>query len=61
MSFGARQFRWRFLLAEVAFPLLGVDSLHHFLFSVNLSQFTAVDAVGNVFMLQEPPAGCAAT
>jgi hypothetical protein len=35
LSFNGQQFSWDFLLAEVEFPILGVDFLHHYKLAVD--------------------------
>jgi hypothetical protein len=37
--FGGRRFKWSFLLAALAFPLLGADFLEHFALTVNLKEY----------------------
>jgi Reverse transcriptase (RNA-dependent DNA polymerase) len=59
VNFGGRFFRWRFLLAAVAFPLLGADFLQRFALTVDLHSFCVRPAAGKPIKMEEPPAGCA--
>jgi RNase H-like domain found in reverse transcriptase/Reverse transcriptase (RNA-dependent DNA polymerase)/Integrase zinc binding domain/Integrase core domain len=56
VKFGGRVFRWRFLKAAVAFPLLGADFLTHFALSVDLAKFCVRTRTGRKFGLVAPPA-----
>jgi transposase InsO family protein len=57
VSFGGHVFKWHFLLAAVAFPLLGADFLTHFRLVVDLYQFKVYSAGGPKLQLVAPPAG----
>jgi Reverse transcriptase (RNA-dependent DNA polymerase)/RNase H-like domain found in reverse transcriptase len=52
---GGRVFRWRFLLAAVAFALIGSDFLVHFDLSVDLRRLQLRQRNGRSLRLQEPP------
>jgi hypothetical protein len=55
VSAGGRVFRWRFLLAAVAFALIGSDFLSHFDLMVDLRRLRLVGDDRKIFQLQEPP------
>jgi hypothetical protein len=57
VSLGGHVFKWHFLLAAVAFPLLGADFLTHFRLVVDLYQFKVYSAGGPKLQLVAPPAG----
>jgi hypothetical protein len=59
VNVGGRIFRWRFLLAAVAFPLLGADFLQRFALTVDLHSFCVRPAAGKPIKMEEPPMGCA--
>jgi hypothetical protein len=48
-------FRWRFLLAAVAFALIGSNFLAHFDLAVDLRRLRLVQRSGRPLKLQEPP------
>jgi hypothetical protein len=52
---GGRVFCWRFLLAAVAFALIGSDFLVHFDLSVDLRRLQLRQRNGRSLKLQEPP------
>jgi hypothetical protein len=57
VCFGGEQFRWHFLLAAVAFPLLGADFLVIFKLVVDLASFNVRTPAGKLLQLQSPPVG----
>jgi hypothetical protein len=57
--FGGRKFKWSFLLAAVAFPLLGADFLEHFALTVNLKEYIVKARGSPPIKLVAPPAGSA--
>jgi hypothetical protein len=57
--FGGRRFKWSFLLAAFAFPLLGADFLEHFALTVNLKEYVARVKESPPIKLVAPPAGSA--
>jgi hypothetical protein len=57
VKFGGRQFRWRFLLAAVSFPLLGADFLEHYKLVVDLAKFRVTQQDGYSVQLKSPPIG----
>jgi hypothetical protein len=59
VDFGGQQFRWQFLLAAVAFPLLGADFLAAFSLIVDLKQFVVYRRGSQKIQLEAPPAGSA--
>jgi hypothetical protein len=52
---GGRVFRWRFLLAAIAFALIGSDFLAFFDLQVDLRRLRLVKRGGQSIQLQEPP------
>jgi hypothetical protein len=57
VKFGDRQFRWRFLLAAVSFPLLGADFLEHYELVVDLAKFRVTQQDGYSVQLKSLPVG----
>ena len=53
-----RRFQWTFLLAAVAFPILGADFLRHFDLMVDLRRRRLVRPKGFIVPLTAPPPGC---
>ena len=53
-----RRFQWTFLLAAVAFPILGADFLRHFDLMVDLRRRRLVRPSGFTLPLATPPPGC---
>jgi hypothetical protein len=57
VKFGATVYRWKFLLAAVAFPLLGADFLRSFRLVVDLHLFSVYSKGGKPIQMVAPPAG----
>ena len=54
---GGRHFSWRFLQAEVAFPIIGADFLANFKMAVDLSGMQLLCPAGLKIPLEAPRAG----
>jgi len=53
-----QQFKWRFLLADLSFPIVGADFLRHFKLAVDLASMQLIrNGGGPCIALQSPPAG----
>jgi hypothetical protein len=59
VCFGGEQFRWRFLLAAVAFPLIGADFFVNFKLVMDLASFNVRTPAGKLLQLQSLPVGSA--
>jgi hypothetical protein len=57
VKFGGRRFTWRFLLAAVAFPLLGADFLANFRMVVDLHNYCVNLGRDGQLQMVAPPAG----
>jgi hypothetical protein len=57
VRFGGRRFMWRFLLAAVAFPLLGADFLANFRMVVDLHNYCVKLGRDGQLQMVAPPAG----
>ena len=57
ISTGGRHFSWRFLQAEVAFPIIGADFLANFKMAVDLSGMQLLCPAGLKILLEAPHAG----
>ena len=57
ISAGGRHFSWRFLQAEVAFPIIGADFLANFKMAVDLSGMQLLCPAGLRIPLEAPRAG----
>jgi hypothetical protein len=57
VKFGGTIYQWRFLLAAVAFPLLGADFLASFKLVVDLHLFRVYKKGGKPIQMVAPPAG----
>ena len=51
LSFAGRSFRWKFLVADVSFPILGADFLSHFRFLVDVANHRLVDTCNNSYAI----------
>ena len=54
---GSQNFVWRFLQAEVAFPIIGADFLANFKMAVDLSSMQLLCPAGLKIPLEAPLAG----
>jgi hypothetical protein len=61
VRFGTTVYRWKFLLAAVAFPLLGADFLRNFRLVVDLHLFSVYCKGSKPIHLVAPPAGSIAS
>ena len=58
LRIGGRQFEWEFLLADVTFPILGVDFLRAHRLAVDVARNKLIDtANGDTFSLTGQPSG----
>ena len=57
ISASSRHFIWRFLQAEVAFPIIGADFLANFKMAVDLSSMQLLCPAGLKILLEVPHAG----
>jgi hypothetical protein len=57
VKFGSVVYQWKFLLAAVAFPLLGADFLKNFKLVVDLHSFSVYSKGGKPVQMVAPPAG----
>ena len=56
ISAGSRHFIWRFLQADVAFPIIGADFLANFKMAVDLSSMQLLCPAGLKIQLEVPRA-----
>jgi hypothetical protein len=61
VKFGTVEYKWKFLLAAVAFPLLGADFLRNFCLVVDLHLFAVYRKGGKHVKTVTPPAGSTAS
>jgi hypothetical protein len=61
VKFGNVVYKWKFLLAAVAFPLLGADFLRSFRLVVDLHLFAVYSKGGKHVKMVAPPAGSTAS
>jgi hypothetical protein len=57
VKFGGTVYQWKFLLAAVAFPLLGADFLASFKLVVDLHLFSVYKKGGKPIQMVAPPRG----
>jgi len=58
LQVGGRQFKWKFLLADLSFPIVGADFLRYFKLAVDLANMRLIEtASGSTFPLRSPPTG----
>jgi hypothetical protein len=61
VKFGTVEYKWKFLLAAVTFPLLGADFLRNFRLVVDLHLFAVYSKGGKHVKMVAPPAGSTAS